>query len=345
MDKALISVIIPVYNVAEYIDRCVESLLSQTYSNIEIILINDGSKDTSSEVCHRLSDLHEDKIKVIDQENKGVSAARNAGLDIASGEYIAFVDADDWVSEDYLEKLYTAIIDNDADLSICAHVMDYDSGKSVYMRRISGGAYTVAEYIGVQGIGMPNIWVSMYKANVIQNNNIRFDSYLRKGEDILFICSYMSKCSKIFAIDDAMYHYYQRSNSACGEYRKYVALGAIKTAYLYHNQYECWNDSDIPEKIYKKHFQKLWLQFIPRQAKYICDFRNGFSRNERKQLLKQVVLECDIKKQLVEFADENISFAEKRLVRWIQKDKIGKILLLGWFWSALSSFKRKLQRK
>ena len=169
MEKALISVIIPVYNVAEYIDRCVDSLLSQTYSNIEIILINDGSTDNSSEVCHRLGDRHSDKIKVIDQENKGVSAARNAGLDIANGEYIVFVDADDWVSNKYVEKLYTAITENDSDLAFCGFIEWHSEENQVLQIRIPAGTYGLKEFYQQIGIGQIYMWTAIYKKSIVNS--------------------------------------------------------------------------------------------------------------------------------------------------------------------------------
>ena len=103
-----ISVIIPVYKVEKYLKRCVESVVNQTYKNIEIILVNDGSPDKCGEICDKYARI-DSRIKVIHKENGGLSSARNAGLDIASGDYIMFVDSDDWISEVSLEKLYDYI--------------------------------------------------------------------------------------------------------------------------------------------------------------------------------------------------------------------------------------------
>lgn len=117
VNNELISVIIPVYQVEKYLVRCLESVVNQTYKNLEIILVDDGSTDASGEICDEYAEK-DDRIKVIHKENGGLSSARNAGLDIAQGEYIAFVDSDDWVTTDYVEYLYEILIRNDADFSM-----------------------------------------------------------------------------------------------------------------------------------------------------------------------------------------------------------------------------------
>jgi len=116
----LISIIVPIYNIAEYASECIQSLINQTYKNIEIILVDDGSTDHSPVICDEFAEQDE-RIKVIHKRNGGLSDARNAGLDVATGEYIGFVDGDDWVDEDMYETLYHLIYEHQADISICTH--------------------------------------------------------------------------------------------------------------------------------------------------------------------------------------------------------------------------------
>lgn len=125
----LISIIVPVYNVKEYLEKCLDSICSQTYKNLEIILINDGSSDGSGELCDLFAQ-RDGRVKVIHQANAGQSAARNRGLDIAQGEYFGFVDSDDWIEPDMYEFLYRLLKENGADISICSHYRD-KGGKSV----------------------------------------------------------------------------------------------------------------------------------------------------------------------------------------------------------------------
>ena len=123
--KELVSIIVPVYNLEKYIEKCVRSLLQQTYTNVEIILVDDGSRDESGEICDRLAS-EDSRIKVIHKENGGLSSARNCGIENATGEYIMFVDGDDFISELMVEKLYVALKDNCADISVCCFKNIYE---------------------------------------------------------------------------------------------------------------------------------------------------------------------------------------------------------------------------
>lgn len=116
----LVSIVIPVYNVEKYLKKCIDSVINQSYKNIEIILVDDGSKDLSGQLCDEYAS-RDKRIKVIHKENGGLSDARNAGIDIANGKYITFIDSDDYVSLDYVEYLYRLLIDNNADISVCMY--------------------------------------------------------------------------------------------------------------------------------------------------------------------------------------------------------------------------------
>ena len=116
--KELISIIVPVYNVEKYLNRCIDSLISQTYQNIEIILVDDGSTDSSSEIVDGYL-KKDNRIKVFHKDNGGLSDARNKGIEISKGKYLSFVDSDDYVTNTYIETLYNTIIEYEADISIC----------------------------------------------------------------------------------------------------------------------------------------------------------------------------------------------------------------------------------
>ena len=120
MNEKLVSIIIPVYNVEKYLERCLESIIHQTYRHLEIILIDDGSSDNSGKICDEYANKDE-RIKAIHQKNGGASAARNTGVAAATGDYIAFIDADDYITEDYIDYLYNLIIENNADISSCGY--------------------------------------------------------------------------------------------------------------------------------------------------------------------------------------------------------------------------------
>ena len=118
MEKGLISVIVPVYNTADYLHICLNSILSNTYKNLEVICVNDGSKDNSSQILHELAEK-DSRVKIIEQENQGVSVARNNALDAANGEYISFVDSDDWLHPQYYEILLYLLEEKKSDIAVC----------------------------------------------------------------------------------------------------------------------------------------------------------------------------------------------------------------------------------
>lgn len=119
-EEPLISVIVPVYNVEKYLDKCVDSIVNQTYKNLEIILVDDGSPDNCPKMCDNWA-KKDKRIKVIHKENGGVSSARNVGIDNAKGEYIGFVDSDDWTEKKYIQKLYEVLIQENADIALCGY--------------------------------------------------------------------------------------------------------------------------------------------------------------------------------------------------------------------------------
>lgn len=122
-ETPLVSIIVPVYQVEAYISECVESLLAQTYTNLEILLVDDGSTDSSGEICDEYA-VKDDRVRVVHQQNQGAAGARNKGLNLASGEYVAFVDSDDMITSDYIEELYGLIKKYHADIAACAYVRD-----------------------------------------------------------------------------------------------------------------------------------------------------------------------------------------------------------------------------
>ena len=137
-----VSIIIPVYNVEGYLIKCIQSIVKQTYSNIEIILINDGSTDESGSICKKMEEIYYN-IKVINQNNKGVSAARNAGLKESVGDYIMFVDPDDWCEPNMVERMVDSI--KDADFAYCAFFIDTDNTSRILYNPIEAGKYTVCQ--------------------------------------------------------------------------------------------------------------------------------------------------------------------------------------------------------
>ena len=202
-----VSVIIPVYKVEKYLKRCLESVVNQTYKNIEIILVNDGSPDKCGEICDAYARI-DSRIKVIHKENGGLSSARNAALDIVSGEYIMFVDSDDWISEDSLEQLYEYI---DADYDIINFKFSFvkeDSKELVEMHNDIKDGYEcdLITYIDKLFTGELNffIWNKLYKKNLF--DEVRFPEG-RNYEDLATIYKLYFNAKSIIVTDYTLYYY------------------------------------------------------------------------------------------------------------------------------------------
>lgn len=223
MDK-LVSVIVPVYNVEKYLDACVESLIHQTYQNIEIILVDDGSPDQSAIMCDAFRE-NDDRIMVIHKENGGLSDARNAGIKASTGEYILFLDSDDFLELDAIEKLIQVIDQSNADVVIFGYYTDFvDNDETIYKSiKISGidGSFDVESYhnipVNSKVIGLLGYaWNKLYKSGLIKDNNFMFTKGISLVEDVLFNGPLMEAAKKVTFIQDEFVHYLQRDRVTLG---------------------------------------------------------------------------------------------------------------------------------
>lgn len=216
--KDLISVIVPVYNVEKYLERCINSILQQTYQNIEIILIDDGSIDKSAEICDYYN-KKDKRISVIHKKNTGVSSTRNQGLNIAKGKYLICIDSDDWLEKNMIETLYKNINKYDADLSVCNFYIN--ENKKQYtndlekQRLIIEDLEQMYEFLFDKSKFGGYLWNKLIKKSIIDENNIRFDEKIKVEEDVMFLIKVLKTCKKIvYDSNQILYHYSQRSNSA-----------------------------------------------------------------------------------------------------------------------------------
>ena len=204
MSKTLISVIIPVYNAEKYLHKCVTSILSQTFTDFELLLINDGSNDLSGKICDEYA-TKESCIHVFHKENGGASSARNLGIDKAKGEWIVFVDSDDWVEPDYLEVLYDHIEDG-----FVASAYSYEKDGKKWQDPLEDKTITISAN-NLTNILMSAIFMApnskLYKRDILNDKNIRFNCQLTAKEDTLFIWSYLLHVNRIRTIRKATYHY------------------------------------------------------------------------------------------------------------------------------------------
>lgn len=199
-----ISIIVPVYKVEKYLERCLDSIISQTFTDWECILIDDGSPDNSGKICDEYAKKDE-RFIVIHQENAGVSAARNVGLDVAKGDYISFVDSDDWVESIFLEVQYNDIVSRDYDVCICGFV-----GKGKVINR----ELSVIE--AKKNLFLPNGFLGFSFLKIIKKQvieGIRFNTTITYCEDTDFFYRVFEACNKILWTNKALYHYVDNPNS------------------------------------------------------------------------------------------------------------------------------------
>ena len=205
----MFSIVIPVYNAKASLERCVDSWLCQTRKDLEIILVDDGSSDGSGELSDRLAENSDGRVRVIHQENSGVSAARNAGIRVTEGEFLLFTDSDDYVEPDYLEKMAALQENSDADLVLCGYHHLYDGADIVKVpgeTHVSAMAEFQQEFLELykkSDLNMP--WNKLYRKALASV----FDTSLSLGEDLLFNLEYLSKCRRVAVLGEPLCWYVQ----------------------------------------------------------------------------------------------------------------------------------------
>lgn len=209
-----ISIIIPVYKVEKYLAQCLNSLVTQTFKDFEIIAVNDGSPDGSREILRRFEEKY-DFITVLDQENSGQAQARNNGLKLARGEYVTFVDSDDYVAPNYLMELYRACEDNGADISCCYYYFRFPESEFLfeYPFRCHGvftrsqALHKLLHDVQIQSL----LWNKLYKRRLFIENEIEFPTMC--FEDLAVLHKVFAKANKVVVLDEALYYYSQHSGS------------------------------------------------------------------------------------------------------------------------------------
>lgn len=228
----LISVVLPSYNVASYLDRCLLSILNQTYTNLEVIAIDDGSTDNTWDILQKYKE-RDKRVKIIHQNNKGPSTARNVGIDESTGKYVCFIDTDDYIDPTYIEKLYNAIKINDSDISICDYYLingseiSFDKTKYLINEQINGYTY-------LQRLYTPNrtkyivSWGKMYKKTSIG----KFVEDRKYTDDQTFSFETCFSADKISIIPDRLYFYAYNPNSIMNSKKNFVKKQMINS-YIY----------------------------------------------------------------------------------------------------------------
>lgn len=213
MNNQIVSVIIPVYQAEKYVVRCVESVINQTYKKLEVIMIDDGSEDNSLEICNEFA-KKDSRIQIFHQTNMGVAAARNKGLDYAGGEYIYFLDSDDWIDKNTLADMVYSLEENNSDLCICGfHYIDGQkeqehcfTGEFQVKRNVFMSDYFWKLY---EDTILFNIGTKLYRRSLIEENRLRFHADMVIYEDIRFCLEYLDKAESVYLRGKPYYNYFQ----------------------------------------------------------------------------------------------------------------------------------------
>lgn len=219
-----ISIIVPVYKTEKYLNRCVESLVHQTYENLEIILIDDSSPDHCPEMCDSWGD-RDNRIKVLHIENKGVANARNIGIDAASGEYIGFVDSDDYAEPDMFAKLCNSLEAQNADVSVCNFFVNNDSESEIFTEKVFPD-YDALQLIAMGDYKFGVLWNKLYRAEIIKN--IRMP-HLVCCEDLVFNYFVFKNVNQFAEVNEKLYHYIRNEDSVTKATFNIGAFDAVKS--------------------------------------------------------------------------------------------------------------------
>ena len=277
-----ISIIVPVYNVEKYLDRCIKSILSQTFKDFELILIDDGSTDKSGVICDNYKNI-DDRIIVIHKENGGAASCRNVGLDIAKGKYIGFVDSDDYISENMYYELHKVLIKNNSDISICKFIEVYDNTKvnfinSNLVEENYSNIQALEELYQKKSIDFIVPWNKLYKSDLIKE--FRYP-LVRKYEDEFIIHRLLYRCSKVTHINKESYYYYQRENSIMN------SKFSIKDIYIldyYLDRIRFFNN--INKKVLKEYsIYNFVLSYFDLYSKVKYTLKDEYNRKKLKKLI------------------------------------------------------------
>jgi glycosyltransferase involved in cell wall biosynthesis len=250
-----ISIIVPVYNTGKYLNRCIDSIVAQTYKNWELILVDDGSTDQSPAMCDRYAS-EDDRIRAIHQSNCGHTAARLSGLNAGDGEYVLFADSDDWIEPGMLDALAGAAVSCNADISQCGYFADKQDGtviraESEYQegiydkRRLQDVIYPTMIYHGgrTYGFGIaPNMWNKLIKRSLAEKYLPGIDRTIRNGEDGLLVYQCMMEAEKFADVKECYYHYCSNDGSVS----KNIGAGRIEENHRLFNEYHrLWGDDPL----------------------------------------------------------------------------------------------------
>lgn len=341
-----ISVIVPIYNAEQYLEQCLDSIVSQTLKDIEIILIDDGSTDGSAEICKKY--LADSRVSYYRKENEGLAAARDDGMMRANGEYIGFVDSDDWLKPEMYEKMYAAAKSNDSDIVFC-NCQQNENGH-VFTPEMPTGAYdreaikkeilpkTLA-YIGKNGSKRALRWsncLRIYKTEILQKNNIKFDRRLRRSQDLQLTYEATIVAQNYYYIGEPLYHNRVVSDSLSRGYTKNMWPLYTYLIEILYKDTENFKEMDLMDQMHLRAFF-FATDCIENEMKPLCP-------NDKKtkiKLIEQIMNDPICERFYGHIPTEKLSPLYRKYYELIHEKKAAKILSFTKNYKRRQAFKRK----
>ena len=338
-----ISIIIPIYNSEKYIERCLKSIMYQNYDNLEIILVNDGSKDKSVEIMKKFQKL-DNRIKIIDKKNTGVSDTRNRGLEIATGDYIMFMDSDDCLEENAINKIINIIYEKNVDIikfnyNILLNEMKVKEESEDYTKYTQKILFKldIKKFMDEILSGKINayVWTLVIKKEIIKN--IRFNEKIGMMEDLLFYINILLEASRMFVMNDGLYDYFVNPESVCNS-----------SKYYYRNFCDMLMVHDLVanELKDKKEFSKIRekkLDFLIIMGIESIFYRICYEKRVNNEILKNMIDDNKLKKILENYVlNDHVPIQIRISIKLIQKKQRILLIVFSKFRKCISKIKNKI---
>lgn len=329
-----VSIILPIYNVEKYLEKCVNSVINQTYQNIEIILVNDGSKDSSGRICDELVES-DNRIKVIHKKNGGLASARNAGYEMATGEYIMYIDSDDVIKNDIAEKCVSAMEKKRSDVVIFGYEKMSEDGQVLEICKWSNKTYNhdeMVEYLyeAICNMSFGYAWNKMYRKSTIDKSKVFGDAKVIDREDLIYNLELLRFWDRITYIDSVGYEYLQRSSSLLHN----SDLARLKGVEYFVKRVEKINIGNA--EVERKVFNMMVLHYLSDCIIKNILWNDELSAKEKKKLMKEILEECPCKGKLYQDKDNG-----KHLQMLYKSMVSGKMEYFYWY-VKLGDWKRKV---
>lgn len=312
----LISIVVPIYNTEKYLDECIKSIVGQTYSNLEILLIVDGSPDNSFELCN-IWKKRDGRIKVFNNKNHGVSYTRNFGIDNSTGEYIAFIDSDDVVADSYIETLYKCLLNNNSDMATVSYNSFKDGVNPLYIKENGINTYRNNLYDLLFENNNGFVWCKIYKLRIIKEAKLKFNTQISICEDLLFNFNYIQYTRTVTSSFSKLYGYRQRNNSAV---HNTTSLRWFSCLDAYRMILEQYGDTSVSSEIVFQYLKNLY------EAKYHIKHQKIESIEIREKVFPEI-------KRI------------EKLIGNIQIKKRVKLLICKYMFFAIIAKRRRDERK